>query len=542
MKLLGSLFWLLLFAVPLAAQTAAVPQQEQCAIEGAVTRSGSGLPLDKVEITMDIKGAQEPPLVTTTDANGHFVVANLEPGHYSLRAERAGYVGQTYGQRKKNREGVVLILGPGEKLRGIDFRLVATGVITGHVLGEDNEPIVGAYVQASEFRYSQGRRRLLEGGRASTNDLGEYRIYGLQPGHYYLAASEESRGTIRQPSGVKPEERYAPTFYPNVNNLKQAVVVDAQQGGEVRGVDITALRSRTFHIRGRIQGAGSLARYDRLHLLSESDFGGREDRSPDAKGNFDLGGILPGGYVLSVTFWREGKYYAAWRRVEVGNSDVNDVTLVASTWTELVGRMRVEGDKKVDLSKLSVLLLRSSLPWTIAEPSAQVKSDGSLVLHAPPDAYQVEISGLPEDFYLKSVRLGDQAAPDRNFEVSSGDTPVGPLELVLSPSGGRIDGLVKNAKREPASGALVVLVPDSGHRRQTYLFKETTADQNGRFTLRGVPPGEYKLFAWDDLDPGACEDPEFLRPYEDRGEKVNIEADGRETRELRLIQAEEAVQ
>jgi Carboxypeptidase regulatory-like domain len=186
MKLLGSLFWILLFAVPLAAQTAAVRQPEKCAIEGAVTRSGSGLPLDKVEITIDIKGAQEPPLVTTTDANGHFVVANLEPGHYSLRAERTGYVGQTYGQRKKNREGVILILGPGEKLRGIDFRLVATGVITGHVLGEDNEPIVGAYVQASEFRYSQGRRRLLEGGRASTNDLGEYRIYGLQPGHYYL--------------------------------------------------------------------------------------------------------------------------------------------------------------------------------------------------------------------------------------------------------------------------------------------------------------------------------------------------------------------
>ena len=106
-----------------------------------------------------------PPLVATTDAGGHYVLDRLEPGHYSLFVARSGYVPQMYGQTKANREGRALIVERGRKLQGIDFRLIATVAIAGRVLGEDNEPIVGASVQAFTSRYVDGQRRFIGGQR-----------------------------------------------------------------------------------------------------------------------------------------------------------------------------------------------------------------------------------------------------------------------------------------------------------------------------------------------------------------------------------------
>jgi len=87
----------------------------------------------------------------------------------------------------------------------------------------------------------------------------------------------------------------------------------------------------------------------------------------------------------------------------------------------------------------------------------------------------------------------------------------------------------------PATGCIVALIPEPRYRSQTALFKSSTTDQFGHFTLRGIPPGEYKLFAWDDIEPGAYQNPDFLRPYEQKGKSVHVDEGGRVTIELRLI-------
>ncbi len=545
MKPPSSLFLILLLALPLAAQTAAVQQTEKCTIEGTVTRAGSGAPVAKVEVLL--QGSQEP-LLVTTDASGRFVVNDLEPGRYSLTADRNGYVAQKYGQRGKNRKGVDLILGPGQKLRDIDFRLVPTGVVTGCVSGEDGEPQPGASVQAFAFHYIQGQRQMIAAGEASTNDLGEYRIYGLEPGHYYLGASQKERhGTMRRPKGAPPEQSYIPTFYPSVENPKQATAVDVGPGSEVRGVDITALRSRTFHIRGKILWETLGAQPRRLvpAMLQRLEPGFDvvyRDIIGDAQGNFDLGGIVPGSYILTANVNSTGKWNRAWQQIEVGDSDLAGISLTLSMGMDLPGRVRVEWDKEIDVSRLIANLWPRHFSF-LGVTSARVNPEGSFLLqNAPRDAHQVGLYGLPEDFYLKSVRLGDEEVTGRSIDLTGAGAPPGPVEIVVSASGGRIDGVVKSEKDEPASSATVVLVPDSSHRRESYLFRSTTTDQNGRLTMRGIPPGEYKLFAWEDVESGAWEDPEFLKPYEDKGEKVKVEPNGRVTRDLRLIPAEAAPQ
>jgi hypothetical protein len=522
---------ILVFAVHLAAHTAALEHTEKCAIEGVVVAAATGAPLADAEVSISRDAASEPPLVATTDAAGHYAVNGLEPGRYSVTVERSRYLRRMFGQHGKNIQGVPLILAPGEKLHDINFALLRIGVIAGRVLGEDNDPRVAAEVQAFTTRYVRGQRLFAVAGKATTNDLGGYRIYGLEPGRYYVSVREEEHyRTLRQPEGAPPETQYVPTMYPSATDFNQATIVDVRPGGEVRGIDITAVKSLIFHIRGKVPGVPNP--YDTFVQLKpigiEREIWARDKRL-DGQGKFELDGVTSGSYVISVY----GNSDYAWRTIEIGNADVDDVTLAPGTGIQLQGRVRVEGDKGIQLKQLHAGLWN---PYSPSEPMVPVSSDGSFVLRdVQPYAYRFGMTGLPEDFYLKSVRLGDQRVAGTTIDLGNAEGAPGVLEIVVSGTAGAIDGMARNDKDEPASGAVVVLVPDLNHRQESDLFKDVTTDQNGHFTLRGIRPGDYKLFAWDDVEPGIWWDPEFLSHYETKGKSVKVEAGGHLSVNLHLI-------
>jgi hypothetical protein len=137
---------------------------------------------------------------------------------------------------------------------------------------------------------------------------------------------------------------------------------------------------------------------------------------------------------------------------------------------------------------------------------------------------------------LKAARLGGVDVLEEGLHLTG--PPENPLELVLSAATGQVQGVVLDEERKPVTGTRVVLVPEPRRRKRTELFKETLTDQYGRFTLRGAPPGEYKLFAWEELDFGGYQDPEFLKPYEEQGETVRIDEGSQLSVELKVIRAE----
>jgi len=112
-----------------------------------------------------------------------------------------------------------------------------------------------------------------------------------------------------------------------------------------------------------------------------------------------------------------------------------------------------------------------------------------------------------------------------------------PLEVTISMRGGALSGRVADAARKPAVGARVVLVPEAARRSRGDLYRNTTADDSGAYELRGIPPGDYKLFAWERIEDGAWQDPEFIKLYEDRGVRVRIAEDGRQSANVTLIPA-----
>jgi hypothetical protein len=177
-------------------------------------------------------------------------------------------------------------------------------------------------------------------------------------------------------------------------------------------------------------------------------------------------------------------------------------------------------------------------PLPIGVQPATIEADGSFVLKDVPDgSYALNVCCLPQDVYLKAARLGGDDVLDAGLTLSQG-RPAGPLEIAVSAAGGHIDGVVQRDQK-PFLGATVVLAPDANRRSLTRLYSAALSDQQGRFTLGSIPPGDYELFAWEKAEEGAYVDPDFLRRYEGRGKTVRVDEGGKLKIDLELIPAGE---
>ncbi|MEE8201038.1 MAG: carboxypeptidase-like regulatory domain-containing protein [Candidatus Acidoferrales bacterium] len=534
---------------PLLGQQAAETALLESAIEGLVVKAGTGEPLKKAWLSLERVQSERRVYSTITDSSGRFILKSIEPGRYRLWAERNGYVRQEFGQRGPNQPGSILSLAPGQTLQDIVFRLIPAAVISGRVYDEEGEPIAGATIQAMRKRYRSGRRKLAPAGTDRTDDLGEYRIYGLRPGPYYVSATFVPgwirARTFTRKAGGEREPSYPPTYYPGTNDLAQAVPVGVRAGEEVRAIDFTLVPSGAVRIRGRVfnavigrPGRGALVMlYPRESGVSRFAVRSRV-YVDDPQGNFEISGVIPGSYNLQA-FWSDSEnQYVGRLPLEVGTLDIEGINIVISPGVRLSGRVRVEGNPQSKLSDLSVGL--ESLEKGFILNRAEVRTDGSFVLpNVSVGDYRVKLENMPEDWYLKSARLDGQDVLERGIEITTGQA--GSLELVLSSAAGRIDGPVLDADREPIPAAYVVLVPDRRRRDRTELYKITTTDQYGQFTLRGIAPGEYTLFAWEEIEVGAYYDPDLLRRYEKSGQSVRVREADHLSLQLELIPADEVL-
>src|SRR5678815_4278509 len=204
--------------------------RDRCSVEGQVMNSLTGEPVRKAHISLqgmgspNSRGASPSTYAAVTDAGGRFTIQDIEPGVYFMGAERNGFIDAQSGRWGQARP--VMTLNPGQRTGDIVFRLVPHGVITGRVLDEDGEPVQGVQVNVLRYRFFRGKRQLVPSGQTGTDDLGEYRIFDLAPGKYYLSANYRRWNAMmaqdRTPGGA-PEEGYAPTYFPGTIDPAGAV-------------------------------------------------------------------------------------------------------------------------------------------------------------------------------------------------------------------------------------------------------------------------------------------------------------------------------
>ncbi len=480
----------------------------------------------------------------SSDTAGRYRIADIEPGRYRVSVERAGFVDAQYGAKRPGDAGTTLTLDKSQRMTDVNVSLTPHGVIAGRVLDEDGEPMMGASVQILQRTYVRGRKTFSPVDNASTNDVGEYRIFGLAPGKYVVSASyRRTRGPAVQEADA---ETYAQTFYPGGNTPDMAAPVDIQPGSQFRGLDLRLRKTRAVKVAGRIVGASGNDRGrggTNVMLAPKSggnDFNSRMmGRVYNAQGDFLISNVAPGSYILSATSFDGNHMLSARMPLDVGSGPIDGLAITLQPSAELHGRLKVEGSTAPDIKNFRVTLATRSSGAMMGPGGGQqfggLKEDNTFTLaNVNADQYDIRVSGIPDGGYVKSIKLGDADVTDTGLDFTSAVIPA-ELTVVVNMAAATIDGVVQTDQSQPASGVIVVLVPEGTKREVDRYYSTATTDDAGHFTLKNITPGEYRVYSFDNVKGSAYMDPEWLQPYETKGERVSVKESGTSSVQLKVV-------
>jgi hypothetical protein len=476
-------------AITLAAQ-AVSPQPDQskqnlCTVAGRVVTAAEGTPLKSVHVmlTAENPGRRDPRTYGSySDTGGVFLLKNVAPGRYRLFAERTGFVSQQY-HSSDTQGGALLGLQPRQQVNDILFRLVLAAVVTGRVADEDEEPMAGIRVMAlrrpteeeqeEESYASRQQDQLMPAGSARTDDRGQYRIFGLKPGEYYLQATESL-----QPSQDLPEAQdyfvrealgaeYAPVFYPGVLQRGQAETIALRPGDEAQ-VDFSLRHIKTVEISGRVFSPDGKP-VNAIIVLQDAgveDYFEGHNTNTDAEGKFQLKGVPPGSYILMAYQQASDEVYypTARQELSVGNDNIESLTIALSRGTDFTGKVAMEGLTRPNYIRVSLHAVGGK---DLGYYGGRVKPDGSFDLKGVPEGnYAIQVYGEDESrWYVKSARLGSDDVLEHGLEVEKGTG--GTLEIVISAARTQMEGSVMQDDK-PAVGARVRIVAEPENSLQPH--------------------------------------------------------------------------
>jgi protocatechuate 3,4-dioxygenase beta subunit len=540
-----------LSALLLASGQSPTPAAKASSIAGTVVQEPGSMPLKKVLVQVVAEDQKEGGNYTApTDADGRFRIENVVPGRYRIFIERIGFA--AVNERGLQADTSVFTVQSGQAVDDLLFRMLAAAVITGRVTDEDGDPMAGVGVIAQRKKPGKVGRENAAAG--TTNDLGEYRLAGLFPGQYWIVTTPppdfrdyEQRPEKSQTADNKdkndsqPDTRYVTTYYPAAYDALQASVVTLKAGDEMP-VNFTLVPARTYRVRGIVTGVGA-GQKAVVEVLSKA---GEIVRSSEAgaDGQFEVTGVAPGAYMLMASAGTDSQPLTTHRDISVVAGDVDGMKLTPQPSFTLSGHLHVEGRATGDLPQGSLNLGRE-----LADDPDSFFFQDFFGTNAPidrlgnfewktvsPGNYIVQLFGIDpqSNLYLKSVTLGGRDVT-AGFAVSGSAT----IEVVVSAKGGMIEGAVVEKEKDvdtdhPVPNATVVAVPEEKYRKLADRFGNGSTDQHGRFTIRGLAPGSYTVYAWQDVEDGVWRDADFLKTQEANGTAVKVEEGSDQKVELRL--------
>ena len=583
----------LLLATPAAAQrTPAGIDPLSASIYGRVTSDG-GAPIRRAEVrAMNERGISR---LATSDADGRYELRDMPAGTYRLVVSKSGFVTLGLDQRRTTEEARTITLGEGQRVAA-SFALPRAGAITGRVVDDAGEPVADVRVQALRSRIVEGTRRLLPFGVIdTTDDTGSYRVFGLEPGEYYITAlvSSPTPEDARMSAVTGPlrgdVRSTVPVFYPGAPSLDQAQPVTVGVGGDVRA-DIFLAPLRTATVSGAVlNSTGSPAADATIELRSEALSWGFSPAGPmplllsahaNADGSFELPNVPPGSYTLLARAQNQrargaldalltaGALNAIDRfkgqnpnALEATKAAMNDMAALEMNMSETASMPVVVGN--TDVTGLSLVTSSGTLTATMVADAGvtrplpregELRTSGAHVgmmnvstnnsvrqlrLLGVSGPVRVTVDGLPPEWAVKAVMLDGADVTDQPINVR-GNVEV---RVVLTDRVTEVNGVVASGPGDARDasdtrGRYVVVFP-ADTARWTYpsrFVRSARADAQGRFEIKGLPPNDrYLALAVDYLDQGEAADPQFLERMRSRATPFSLTDGERRTIDVRLV-------
>lgn len=534
---------------------------EPASIQGVVFRAGSDEPIRDARVILKskaVKGANVSDVTVRTDSQGQFRFDGLNAGSFRIEFIAEGYARMQYGQRTPtglegtSREpnlGALLTVRAGERISGLIARLTPTGSIGGRVRDAGGKPVVDAAVFLLRAVYTAtGSRSLLQVGQTETNDRGEYRLWWITPGRYYLAFGypvDAFEATKSYWLNLLPDVPVR--FFPGTSELETARLVVVDPASELTNLDMVVDAGMLRDIRGRVtppslpgeRFTGSTATghlqswqvnidYVSAGQLLNLRLG---DNYNDADGAFEFQGVPPGTYLLLAPGGTPV-------RVTVTDADVEGVVLTSAPSVSVPVRFTVEGSSSSTSGNWASLTLESVIERGPASAERRSKPEPSedgrpLRFEVPAGDYRLLFSQRPPSgLYLKEATYRDQDALREVLHIS--DKPAGEIKVVLGSKPGQVAGSVVDSDKRPAAGRTVALIPTERKERRD-LVRSIATDENGNFIFPDVVPGNYRLFAWEEIEPYSWFDPDVIARFATGGVAVQVGESSTETVRLQLI-------
>ena len=510
------------------------------AISGKVLNSQSNAPIVKATVTLEFDGPPRATAIALTDSNGDYSFAGLPPGQYKLQGAKTGYRSLAYGTRSSGQAAVYIRLEDGANRPDLLIRLPLNSSISGVLSDSDGDPLVATDVAIYKLISRDGRSDVSQMGMTMSDDRGNFRFLLNDSGRFCLSANSNGFRNLNMLSGNGPLPLVTlPVVFPHACGEGRGRALELHAGERISGADFAVPSARASRPKGKVILPPDYDRSVPVQVLFRSASASIQSSFTGFRtgpnGEILSRPIAPGQYVVTATYDLAGVKQFGSIQAEFLSGEEKVFAIAPKPLLSLACKVIIEGPKPERFQQLPLVLESLKFP-NLMQPRTTWQANRECRLNeVAPGSWKLNLTQLPGELYVKSVTLGSIDILRKDFELT-GD-PAEILTIVLSSAGAELSGEVEPTPDSELSSSVIVLAPAVDTLQSAALYRSQQTGPQRKFRFLAIPPGNYRIYAFEELDLNQWQSPGYLQRYSEMARELRAVDGEKPTVTLKRIPA-----